>query len=120
LRGNPRPLAEKKTTILKDKQTRNAVRAEIGVWSRRACSTASDKVYVEMYGCPGNQKWQQQTVADMARRRRRPARRDARPGVSGGPDTEFTRFAAQPDERAVGEMLAPPARAGSPRMRART
>ena len=102
---------EQYRTLLREKTFRAAVRAEINgaPVATRLFNGEWDKMYVENAGRPQNAKWQQTTVAEMAR------------GTGADPldamldlalaedlDTEFSALLLNSDETAVGTMLRHP------------
>jgi N-acyl-D-aspartate/D-glutamate deacylase len=96
---------------LKDKAFRGAVRAEVNgaPVSTRLFNGEWDKVYVENVRLPENQKWQQQTVADLARATGAdPLDAMLDLALAEDLDTEFSALLLNSDERAVGEMLRHP------------
>jgi N-acyl-D-aspartate/D-glutamate deacylase len=102
---------QKYKSALKEKTFRDAVRAEINgpPVATRLFNGEWDKVYVENVRLPANQKWQQQTVADMARAAGAdPLDAMLDLALAEDLDTEFSALLLNSDERAVGEMLRHP------------
>jgi len=96
---------------LKDKEFRRAVRAEINgaPVATRLFNGEWDKVYVENVGRPQNGKWQQQTVADMARATGAdPLDAMLDLALAEDLDTEFSALLLNSDETAVASMLRHP------------
>jgi N-acyl-D-aspartate/D-glutamate deacylase len=97
---------------LKEKTFRAAVRAEINgpPVATRLFNGEWDKVYVENVGRPEqNGKWQQQTVAEMARATGAdPLDAMLDLAIAEDLDTEFSALLLNSDETAVGEMLRHP------------
>ncbi len=102
---------EKYRSALKDRAFRGAVRAEINgpPVATRLFNGEWDKVYVENVGRPENRKWQQQTVAEMARATGAdPLDAMLDLAIAEDLDTEFSALLLNSDESAVGEMLRHP------------
>jgi N-acyl-D-aspartate/D-glutamate deacylase len=102
---------EKYKSALKDKAFRGAVRAEINgpPVSTRLFNGEWDKMYVENVARPENRRWQQQTVADLARATGAdPLDAMLDLALAEDLDTEFSALLLNSDERAVGEMLRHP------------
>jgi N-acyl-D-aspartate/D-glutamate deacylase len=102
---------EKYKSALKDKTFRTAVRAEINgpPVSTRLFNGEWDKVYVENVGRPQNGKWQQQTVAEMARATGAdPLDAMLDLALAEDLDTEFSALLLNSDEAAVAAMLRHP------------
>jgi N-acyl-D-aspartate/D-glutamate deacylase len=98
-------------TLLKAKTFRDAVRAEINgpPVATRLFNGQWDKVYVENVGRPENRKWQQTTVADMARAGGAdPLDAMLDLALAEDLDTEFSALLLNSDEQAVGSMLKHP------------
>ena len=99
-------------SALKEKTFRAAVRAEINgpPVATRLFNGEWDKVYVENVGRPEqNGKWQQQTVAEMARATGAdPLDAMLDLAIAEDLDTEFSALLLNSDETAVGEMLRHP------------
>ena len=103
---------ERYKSALKEKTFRAAVRAEINgpPVATRLFNGEWDKVYVENVGRPEqNGKWQQQTVAEMARATGAdPLDAMLDLAIAEDLDTEFSALLLNSDETAVGEMLRHP------------
>ncbi|HEY8069321.1 MAG TPA: amidohydrolase family protein [Burkholderiales bacterium] len=102
---------EEYKSTLKDKTFRRAVRDEINGTpvATRLFNGEWDKVYVENAGRPRNRKWQQQTVAEMARATGAdPLDAMLDLAIDEDLDTEFSALLLNSDENAVGEMLRHP------------
>jgi N-acyl-D-aspartate/D-glutamate deacylase len=98
-------------SALKDPAFRGAVRAEINgpPVATRLFNGEWDKVYVENVGRPGNQRWQQQTVAEMARATGAdPLDAMLDLALAEDLDTEFSALLLNSDEAAVGALLRHP------------
>jgi N-acyl-D-aspartate/D-glutamate deacylase len=98
-------------SLLKEKTFRAAVRAEINgaPVATRLFNGEWDKVYVENVGRPQNRKWQQQTVAEMARATGAdPLDAMLDLAIEEDLDTEFSALLLNSDEAAVGELLKHP------------
>jgi len=96
---------------LKDEEFRRAVRAEVTGTpvATRLFNGEWDKVYVENVGRPQNAKWQQQTVADMARATGAdPLDAMLDLALAEDLDTEFSALLLNSDETAVAAMLRHP------------
>ncbi|HLX81806.1 MAG TPA: amidohydrolase family protein [Burkholderiales bacterium] len=94
--------------MLGDRAFRRAVRAEISgpPVATRLFNGEWDKVYVENVGRPQNRKWQQQTVAEMARATGAdPLDAMLDLAIAEDLDTEFSALLLNSDEQAVGRML---------------
>jgi N-acyl-D-aspartate/D-glutamate deacylase len=102
---------ERYKSALKEKTFRAAVRAEINgpPVATRLFNGEWDKVYVENVGRPQNRKWQQQTVAEMARATGAdPLDAMLDLAIAEDLDTEFSALLLNSDEAAVGAMLRHP------------
>jgi N-acyl-D-aspartate/D-glutamate deacylase len=102
---------EKYKSLLKEKSFRDAVRAEVNgpPVATRLFNGQWDQVYVENVGRPENAKWQQTTVADMARATGAdPLDAMLDLALSEDLDTEFSALLLNSDETAVGKMLRHP------------
>jgi N-acyl-D-aspartate/D-glutamate deacylase len=102
---------EEYKSTLKDKAFRRAVRDEINgaPVATRLFNGEWDKVYVANVGRPQNRKWQQQTVAEMARATGAdPLDAMLDLAIAEDLDTEFSALLLNSDESAVGEMLRHP------------
>jgi N-acyl-D-aspartate/D-glutamate deacylase len=98
-------------SALKEKTFRAAVRAEINgpPVATRLFNGEWDKVYVENVGRPQNRRWQQQTVAEMARSTGAdPLDAMLDLALAEDLDTEFSALLLNSDETAVGAMLRHP------------
>jgi N-acyl-D-aspartate/D-glutamate deacylase len=102
---------EKYRSLLKDRSFRAGVRAEISgaPVATRLFNGQWDQVYVENVGRPGNAKWQQTTVADMARATGAdPLDAMLDLALAEDLDTEFSALLLNSDEAAVSAMLRHP------------
>jgi N-acyl-D-aspartate/D-glutamate deacylase len=102
---------EKYKSLLKEKSFRDAVRAEVNgpPVATRLFNGQWDQVYVENVGRPENAKWQQTTVADMARATGAdPLDAMLDLALAEDLDTEFSALLLNSDETAVGTMLRHP------------
>ncbi len=102
---------EKYKDLLKEKIFRDAVRAEINgpPVATRLFNGQWDKMYVENVGRPANAKWQQTTVADMARATGAdPLDAMLDLALAEDLDTEFSALLLNSDETAVAAMLRHP------------
>jgi len=93
---------------MQDREFRRAVRAEItgAPVATRLFNGEWDKVYVENVGRPQNARWQQQTVADMARATGAdPLDAMLDLALAEDLDTEFSALLLNSDETAVASML---------------
>jgi N-acyl-D-amino-acid deacylase len=102
---------EKYRSLLKAETFRDAVRAEINgpPVATRLFNGQWDKMYVENAGRPENRKWQQTTVADMARATGAdPLDAMLDLALAEDLDTEFSALLLNSDEQAVAAMLRHP------------
>lgn len=102
---------EKYRSMLNDTSFRDSVRAEISgpPVATRLFNGQWDKVYVENVGRPENSKWQQTTVADMARATgAEPLDAMLDLALAEDLDTEFSALLLNSDETAVGALLRHP------------
>jgi N-acyl-D-aspartate/D-glutamate deacylase len=102
---------EKYRSLLKEKAFRDAVRAEINgpPVATRLFNGQWDQVYVENVGRPENARWQQTTVADMARATGAdPLDAMLDLALSEDLDTEFSALLLNSDETAVSALLRHP------------
>jgi N-acyl-D-aspartate/D-glutamate deacylase len=102
---------EKYKNLLETKIFRDSVRAEINgpPVATRLFNGQWDKVYVENVGRPENRKWQQTTVADMARATGAdPLDAMLDLALAEDLDTEFSALLLNSDETAVAAMLRHP------------
>ena len=102
---------EKYKTLLNDKSFRGAVHAEISgaPVATRLFNGQWDKMYVENVRRPENRKWQQTTVANMARATGAdPLDAMLDLALAEDLDTEFSALLLNSDETAVGAMLRHP------------
>jgi N-acyl-D-aspartate/D-glutamate deacylase len=98
-------------SLLKEKAFRDALRAEINgpPVATRLFNGEWDKMYVENVTRPEHRRWQQQTVADLARATHAdPLDAMLDLALAEDLDTEFSALLLNSDERAVGEMLRHP------------
>ncbi|MEK6243751.1 MAG: amidohydrolase family protein [Pseudomonadota bacterium] len=97
-------------SMLRDKAFRDAIRAEIARPATfRLFNGEWDKVYVEHAKLPQNGKWNQQTIADIARQTGAdPLDAMLDLAIAEDLDTEFSALLLNSDEQAVGEMLRHP------------
>jgi N-acyl-D-aspartate/D-glutamate deacylase len=102
---------EKYRNLLETKTFRDSVRAEINgpPVATRLFNGQWDKVYVENVGRPENRKWQQTTVADMARATGAdPLDAMLDLALAEDLDTEFSALLLNSDEAAVAAMIRHP------------
>jgi len=102
---------ERYRAVLKEKAFRSAVRAEINgpPVATRLFNGEWDKVYIENARLPEHRRWQQRTVADMARDSGAdPLDAMLDLALAEDLDTEFSALLLNSDEQAVGEMLRHP------------
>ena len=101
---------ERYKSILADKSFRDAVRSEVARPATfRLFNGEWDQVYVEHASLPRHRKWEQQTLADIARATGAdPLDAMLDLAIAEDLDTEFSALLLNSDEQAVGEMLRHP------------
>jgi N-acyl-D-aspartate/D-glutamate deacylase len=101
---------EKYKSLLAEKSFRDAIRAELAHPAPfRLFNGDWDKVYVEHAELPRNRRWNQETMADIARQSGAdPLDAMLDLAIEEDLDTEFSALLLNSDEQAVGEMLRHP------------